>query len=86
MKNSNKTWKQAFSEVEAMHREGLKIQLKNLINYLENNNITYKNNNFKLVIIPNTSDQIEYLEASYDTTISNSKLLKTFIIEVDLNK
>ena len=32
MNNSNKTWKQAFAEVNAMHLKGLKKQKEILIN------------------------------------------------------
>ncbi len=37
MKNSNKTWKQAFAEVEAMHRVGLKKQIQL---WLDSNDLT----------------------------------------------
>ena len=37
MKNSNKTWKQAFAEVEAMHRAGLKKQIQL---WLDGNDLT----------------------------------------------
>ena len=36
MNNSNKTWKQAFAEVNAMHREALKKQDEILINKIFN--------------------------------------------------
>ena len=46
--------------------------MKTLINYLQTNNITYKNNNNKFIIIPNTSIQIEHLQLNYNTTITNT--------------
>jgi len=55
-----------------------------LINYLKTNNITYINNNNKFLIIPNTSIQIEYLQQNYKTTITNTNLNQTFIIEIEL--
>jgi hypothetical protein len=36
MNNSNKTWKQAFAEVNAMHQKGLHIQAVNLMEKLDN--------------------------------------------------
>tara|TARA_Y100000310_G_scaffold295938_1_gene327750 strand:+ start:216 stop:482 length:267 start_codon:yes stop_codon:yes gene_type:complete len=36
MKNSNKTWKQAFAEVTAMHQRGLHVQAVNLMEKLDN--------------------------------------------------
>ena len=59
--------------------------MKTLINYLQTNNITYKNNNNNFIIIPNTSNQIEYLELNYNITKNNTKLFQTFIIEINLN-
>ena len=55
-----------------------------LINYLKNNNITYKNNNNNFIIIPNTSNQIEYFETNYNITKTNTNLFQTFIIEIKL--
>ena len=60
--------------------------MKNLITYLQTNNITYKNNNNNFIIIPNTSNQIEYLELNYNITKSNTQLFQTYIIEINLNK
>jgi hypothetical protein len=37
MNNSNKTWKQAFAEVNAMHNRGLQIQATNLMKKLDTN-------------------------------------------------
>jgi len=37
MKNSNKTWKQSFAEVEAMHKVGLKKQIQL---WLDGNDLT----------------------------------------------
>jgi len=37
MNNSNKTWKQAFAEVNAMHNRGLHIQANNLMKKLNTN-------------------------------------------------
>ncbi len=37
MNNSNKTWKQAFAEVNAMHQRGLHIQAVNLMEKLDTN-------------------------------------------------
>ena len=37
-----------------------------LINYLNNNNITYKNNNNNFIIIPNNSNQLDYLLNNYE--------------------
>ena len=36
MNNSNKTWKQAFAEVTAMHQRGLHVQAVNLMEKLDN--------------------------------------------------
>jgi hypothetical protein len=58
--------------------------MKTLINYLQTNNITYKNNNNKFIIIPNTSIQIEHLQLNYNTTITNTNLFQTFIIEIKI--
>ena len=60
--------------------------MKNLIKYLKTNKITYKNNNNKFIIIPNTSNQIEYLELNYNIPTSNTQLFQTYIIEINLNK
>ena len=60
--------------------------IKNLIKYLKTNKITYKNNNNKFIIIPNNSNQIEYLKLNYNTTITNTQLFQTYIIEINLNK
>ena len=57
--------------------------MKNLIKYLKTNKITYKNNNNKFIIIPNTSNQIEYLQSNYNTTITNTNLNQTYIIEIN---
>ena len=57
--------------------------MKNLITYLNTNKITYKNNNNKFIIIPNTSNQIEYLLNNYNTTTTNTKLFQTYIIEIN---
>ena len=57
--------------------------MKNLIKYLNTNKITYKNNNNKFIIIPNTSNQIEYLLNNYNTTTTNTKLFQTYIIEIN---
>ena len=57
--------------------------MKNLIKYLKTNKITYKNNNNKFIIIPNTSNQIEYLLNNYNTTTTNTKLFQTYIIEIN---
>ena len=58
--------------------------MKNLITYLQTNNITYKNNNNNFIIIPNTSNQIEYFETNYNITKTNTNLFQTFIIEIKL--
>ena len=58
--------------------------MKNLITYLQTNNITYKNNNNNFIIIPNTSNQLDYLNINYNTTITNTNLNQTFIIEIKL--
>ena len=58
--------------------------MKTLINYLQTNNITYKNNNNNFIIIPNTSNQIEYFETNYNITKTNTNLFQTFIIEIKL--
>ena len=58
--------------------------MKTLINYLQTNNITYKNNNNKFIIIPNTSIQIEHLQLNYNTTITNTQLFQTYIIEIKI--
>ena len=58
--------------------------MKNLISYLQTNNITYKNNNNNFIIIPNTSNQIEYFETNYNITKTNTNLFQTFIIEIKL--
>jgi len=55
-----------------------------LINYLKNNNITYKNNNNKFIIIPNTSTQLDYLINNYNTITTNTNLFQTYIIEIKL--
>ena len=60
--------------------------MKTLIKYLNNNNITYLNQNNKFIIIPNTSTQIEYLLNNYNTTTTNTQLFQTYIIEINLNK
>ena len=57
--------------------------MENLIKYLKSNKITYKNNNNKFIIIPNTSNQIEYLLNNYNTTTTNTKLFQTYIIEIN---
>ena len=59
--------------------------MKTLIKYLNNNNITYLNQNNKFIIIPNTSTQIEYLLNNYNTTTTNTQLFQTYIIEINLN-
>ena len=58
--------------------------MKNLITYLQTNNITYKNNNDNFLIIPNNSNQLDYLNTNYNTTITNTNLNQTFIIEIKL--
>ena len=55
-----------------------------LINYLNNNNITYKYNNNKFIIIPNTSTQLDYLINNYNTITTNTNLFQTYIIEIKL--
>ena len=60
--------------------------MNTLINYLQTNNITYKNNNNKFIIIPNNSNQLDYLLNNYNTTITNTQLFQTYIIEINLNK
>ena len=57
--------------------------MKTLINHLNNNNITYLNQNNKFIIIPNSSNQIEYLLNNYKTTITNTNLNQTYIIEIN---
>ena len=58
--------------------------MNKLIKYLTTNNITYKNNNNNFIIIPNTSNQIEYFETNYNITKTNTNLFQTFIIEIKL--
>jgi len=60
--------------------------IKNLINYLKTNNITYKNNNNKFIIIPNNSPQLDYLLTNYNCTNTNTQLFQTYIIEIDLSQ
>ena len=55
-----------------------------LKNYLQKNNITYKNNNNKFIIIPNTSNQLDYLLNNYNTITTNTNLFQTYIIEIKL--
>ena len=56
--------------------------MKTLTTYLNNNNITYKYNNNKFIIIPNTSPQHDYLLNNYNTTTTNTKLFQSYIIEI----
>ena len=56
--------------------------MNKLIKYLTTNNITYKNNNNKFIIIPNTSPQLDYLLNNYNTTTTNTKLFQSYIIEI----
>ena len=58
--------------------------MKNLITYLQTNNITYKNNNNNFIIIPNTSPQLDYLLTNYNCTNTNTQLFQTYIIEIKL--
>ena len=58
--------------------------MKNLITYLQTNNITYKNNNNNFIIIPNNSNQLNYLLNNYNTTKTNTNLFQTYIIEIKL--
>ena len=58
--------------------------MKTLTTYLNNNNITYKYNNNKFIIIPNNSNQLDYLLNNYNTTITNTKLFQSYIIEIKL--
>ena len=58
--------------------------MKNLIKYLKTNKITYKNNNNKFIIIPNNSNQLDYLLNNYNTTTTNTKLFQTYIIEIKI--
>ena len=58
--------------------------MKNLITYLQTNNITYKNNNNKFIIIPNNSNQLDYLLNNYNTTTTNTQLFQTYIIEIKI--
>jgi len=60
--------------------------MNKLIKYLTTNNITYKNNNNNFIIIPNNSNQLDYLNINYNTTITNTQLFQTYIIEINLNK
>ena len=60
--------------------------MNKLIKYLTTNNITYKNNNNNFLIIPNNSNQLDYLNINYNTTITNTQLFQTYIIEINLNK
>jgi len=55
-----------------------------LKNYLQKNNITYKYNNNKFIIIPNTSPQLDYLINNYNTTTTTTNLFQTYIIEIKL--
>ena len=58
--------------------------MKKLTTYLNNNNITYKYNNNKFIIIPNTSPQLDYLLNNYNTITTNTNLFQTYIIEIKL--
>ena len=60
--------------------------MNKLIKYLTTNDITYKNNNNNFIIIPNNSNQLDYLNINYNTTITNTQLFQTYIIEINLNK
>ena len=60
--------------------------MNKLIKYLKTNKITYKTNNNKFIIIPNTSPQLDYLLNNYNTTTTNTQLFQTYIIEINLNK
>ena len=52
--------------------------IKNLINYLQTNNITYKNNNNKFIIIPNTSPQLDYLLTNYNESMNCFQKYKSY--------
>jgi len=58
MKNSNKTWKQAFAEVEAMHRAGLKKQIQL---WLDSNDLTSEELE-KIIHFCNGGDAIRSLD------------------------
>ena len=58
--------------------------MKKLITYLNNNNITYKNNNNNFIIIPNNSNQLNYLSYNYNATKTNTNLFQTYILEIKL--
>ena len=65
MNNSNKTWKQAFAEVNAMHNRGLQIQANNLMkklntNYNRNTKISLDKYLFKYgsTLQPNEFDEL----------------------------
>ena len=66
MNNSNKTWKQAFAEVNAMNKEGLKKQIKL---WLNSNDLTIEELE-KIVHFCNGGDAIH----SFDENGKETKL------------
>ena len=64
MKNSNKTWKQTFAEVEVMHREGLKKQIQL---WLDGNDLTSEEME-KIIQFCNGGDAIHSFDKDYKET------------------